>query len=78
MNRSVWLILLGIFSFLVIIFILFFFGALLDIKYCVESQKYISNGVIETCYKNVYIFSSLIIIQFILIIYFLTKFKPKL
>lgn len=65
-----------IISFLIlIVFVFLFLGFLLDIKYTVESFHGISTKIIETSYRHVYGLSSIILVQFILIGFLISRLK---
>lgn len=75
MNKVIWYVLIGLEILLLLAFVLLTLGALLDIKYGVESFEDISNGVIISFYRNIYSFSAIIILQFLIITYLLYKLK---
>jgi|GEM_PF-6783090 len=75
MNKITWYSISAIAFLIGIIFLLLLFGSLTDIKYEIESFAGISNKIIALCYKFVYSFSVIIIIQFLFIVYLLFKIR---
>lgn len=75
MNKVIWYVLIGLEILLLLAFVLLTLGALVNIKYGVESFEGISNSVIISFYRNIYSFSAIIILQFLVIAYLLYKIK---
>lgn len=76
MNKRFFYIFMGLEALLLLVFVLLTLGALVDVKYGVESFKGISNNIIISFYRNIYSFSAIIILQFLIITYLLYKLKP--
>lgn len=75
MNKVVFYVLIGLEILLLLAFVLLTLGALVDVKYGVESFEGISNSIIASFYSNIYSFSVIIILQFSIITYLLYKIK---
>lgn len=78
MNISkLWYLLLGISVALLLAFVFVFLGALLDVKYTLETIREVDYKVVELSYNHIYALSGIIVFQFFIILYLLVISKNK-
>lgn len=75
MKKSFWVVSCLSELLFIIIFILVFLGALLDIKCDFEVVSEVSDDLIKIAYYHVYILSIMLIIQFLFAVYLLIRVK---